>query len=1769
MDFLCPSQKLLQEETNKEQNQVFIEKIEGRYARSNPSLYRKSSVTLPVVFHIIHDNGIENISDARITQEIDNLNRIFSNDGNYESTNGVNTGISFCLAQRTPDNQNTNGVNRIVSSQTFHQYPEDRASLKSLSQWDSRDYINIWVVRSIRSVNGNIAGYATYPFSHGFVDDGIVIEARFIGSSINNSKILAHEMGHYLGLYHTFTGGCVNDDCLSQGDRVCDTPPDQHSSSLPCGTDFNSCNSDTDDDSNNNPYRDIALGGLGDQVDMKENYMAYSYTSCYDRFTLGQRDRMCFFLEEVRHSLKDSKGCLEPCPDEINLDFTPNNGIFEAGIPILFEAQVMGEESLRWRINGRAVGSSLNLNYSFTEEGFYWISLTAYSSDIRCDSVVVSYMIEIQCPVEAGLQVNLREDSLFFRDQSINAEGIDIKIYNESEVNIYTTSSVVDTVVLIDPGYYKICVEANGTNCSDTLCTYVRYYGDTEENCELEGDEDGDGLADHFDPDCECVDGLYHAVCPINCEYLPDSFPEFEMKMMWESREMIRDTLLHLSTNLFCGDTDGNGDVEIYAYRHNLRTFPDPNEVKELLVFNGESGLLDIDFPIYDSLHNSSLALGDYNNDGRAELFTRHSRDYMCIGQDGSINWKTRCRNVTPRSRIGLADFNGDGIMEMYDKSEIYNSLNGALLGYSNVRNGCTALVLGNCSFSNTVAADLLPNPGLELAAGNVVYTIEINNLNDTLGNVITPNFGPDTIPDGLTVVGDINGDQELDVIVFSMARLRNSSYRPGRLYVYDPRNRTTIAHIELKEELGGMPFIGDVDGDCLPEIGLVFKNKLVMLKYNGTTSLDILYEVVTTDKSGWTGITMFDFNQDGKNELVYRDETDLRILEGATGRTLASTPMKSHTASEYPLVVDIDQDGEAEILVTGYLGDIPQDRVYAFESAGAPWAPARPVWNQYAYHSTNINDDLTVPRVQQNMAKHLEGYEDCLRETCPAPYNGFLVQSTHRTQAGCVQFPAVDLSIKILGYDCNPDSITLQVEICNGSDGKPVKQDWCIGTYSTLTGIPNLIQYQCYRDIVDTLSCIDTIEMKILTPTSLEQLYLVVNDDGSGGLPLKFPITNLVECDYTNNVDSVNLGIQEYTLDLGDDIVKCESEVIDLQAPSGFSSYLWSDLTNDTTYSSGDEGLHWLEVTDQCGRVYRDSLRFIIDDSGQFELGGDMEDCPGTQYDVDVAENYENIWWFPSGTVECDTCFSTLATIQDTTTLLIAVSQSGPCTYMDTIRLIPKVGEQVEVVESICEGDSILFYGNYYHDEGEYFHTTADCDSTIMLALGIRQNVLTPLESEICEGDSILWGSEWLKETGLYARTLMASNGCDSIISLDLQVRPRDSSDLVLFLCFEDTIVYNAEIYTQSGMYEVLLQNQESCDSLIQLEIRDIPNEYRNVEIQFCRGDSTLYNGEWYSTEGMREVPLTNQRGCDSIILLNVVERDTLHEEENYMLCPDETVTIEGEELDMSGSYPFYLSSQAGCDSVFTANVVVLSEPDEPEVVINCEDGTAVVSVPSDQVWQVVWSNGDTTWMTNYNEGAMAEAVRTTEDGCTVVQELEVPELPNITILPEFNDTTLAFGEGLSFMVDLDDSEWMINWLPESNVSCSNCMEISIDPSNGLIIKVEMIHSSGCIYRDEFLINIESGLDIYVPNAFSPNDDNNNDEWRIYLPEEIEQLDRVMIFDRWGSQLALWENTNDVRWDGYYQGKRLNPAVFAYLIEYQTPDGERHIKTGDITLIR
>lgn len=247
-------------------------------------------LVIPVVFHILHQNGIENISDQQVFDAVEVLNR------DYRKRNAdtalvipafdtliADTHIEFRLASYDPWGNCTNGIDRIYTHETFN-----GDNFAKLNQWDRSKYLNIWVVRSMEA---GVAGYALYPTAVNGLSywlDGIVILHGHVGrigtGNEYNSRSLTHEVGHWLALAHLW--GSTNNPMVACGDDgVSDTPFTKG---------FNFCPGVTSGTTiEDSKVCDTSI------YENYQNYMDYSY--CSFMFTPGQ-------VAVMRHALRGNDG---------------------------------------------------------------------------------------------------------------------------------------------------------------------------------------------------------------------------------------------------------------------------------------------------------------------------------------------------------------------------------------------------------------------------------------------------------------------------------------------------------------------------------------------------------------------------------------------------------------------------------------------------------------------------------------------------------------------------------------------------------------------------------------------------------------------------------------------------------------------------------------------------------------------------------------------------------------------------------------------------------------------------------------------------------------------------------------------------------------------------------------------------------------------------------------------------------------------------------------------------------------------------------------------------------------------------------------------------------------------------------------------------------------------------------------------------------------------------------------------------------------------
>ncbi len=228
------------------------------------ALYR-----IPVVVHVIQrTSGTGSMTDARVQSQIDILNEDFQAIAGTNGAPGNDGQIEFYLATEDPSGNPTNGITRSTNNTWFN----DGGGYFNTLAWDTNRYLNIYT-----NNGGGALGYVPDLPQGGIsgsnADRVVILYSTFGRNAPFNpyhlGRTVTHEVGHYLGLYHTFSGGCGTSSCYTTGDRICDT----NGESSPTGGCPNSRNS---------------CGGPAPF----HNYMDYSDDICMNQFTVEQNNRM-------------------------------------------------------------------------------------------------------------------------------------------------------------------------------------------------------------------------------------------------------------------------------------------------------------------------------------------------------------------------------------------------------------------------------------------------------------------------------------------------------------------------------------------------------------------------------------------------------------------------------------------------------------------------------------------------------------------------------------------------------------------------------------------------------------------------------------------------------------------------------------------------------------------------------------------------------------------------------------------------------------------------------------------------------------------------------------------------------------------------------------------------------------------------------------------------------------------------------------------------------------------------------------------------------------------------------------------------------------------------------------------------------------------------------------------------------------------------------------------------------------------------------------
>ncbi len=194
--------------------------------------------------------------------------------------------------------------------------------------------------------------------------------------------------------------------------------------------------------------------------------------------------------------------------------------------------------------------------------------------------------------------------------------------------------------------------------------------------------------------------------------------------------------------------------------------------------------------------------------------------------------------------------------------------------------------------------------------------------------------------------------------------------------------------------------------------------------------------------------------------------------------------------------------------------------------------------------------------------------------------------------------------------------------------------------------------------------------------------------------------------------------------------------------------------------------------------------------------------------------------------------------------------------------------------------------------------------------------------------------------------------------------------------------------------------------------------------------------------------------------------------------------------------------------------------------------------------------------------------------NGCQFEEMVTIEEPIELTA-DAGDDIRIKFGDfvELTSGINVPAGSLIFEWSPPTGLSCIDCPNPNASPEFQTTYTVNVSNGNGCEVSDDVTVFVEKDRDVFIPTAFTPNQDSNNDVFMVHGGGDAERVTKFRVFDRWGEvvfeQRDFPLNDPTYGWDGTFKGKRMNAGVFAYTAEVIYTDGETFLYHGDVTLLR
>jgi len=204
--------------------------------------------------------------------------------------------------------------------------------------------------------------------------------------------------------------------------------------------------------------------------------------------------------------------------------------------------------------------------------------------------------------------------------------------------------------------------------------------------------------------------------------------------------------------------------------------------------------------------------------------------------------------------------------------------------------------------------------------------------------------------------------------------------------------------------------------------------------------------------------------------------------------------------------------------------------------------------------------------------------------------------------------------------------------------------------------------------------------------------------------------------------------------------------------------------------------------------------------------------------------------------------------------------------------------------------------------------------------------------------------------------------------------------------------------------------------------------------------------------------------------------------------------------------------------------------------------------------------------------------------DGCRdqLTFTISEPEELSVTLTTNLGpgSNLIRLGDSIQLQADVNGNIDSVQWSPpdafepcDPETDPLGCLSPWVRPESITTYEIFVANEKGCNDRASITVVVEKVRNVYIPSAFSPNNDGINDTFRIFTDDTVEQVESFLVFDRWGNVVHQYLNFDPRNpahgWDGTFRGKPMNPAVFTFFAQILFNDGSSQLFKGDVSLIK